>query len=209
MFGVGMGPNSQEKQQYNTTNATSGFATGVGEGDLTASSAFLRDILSGDPTKIGTALAPQVSAAVTQAQQAKKTNSEFGTRSGGTTAANANADAATRTNYLNLAGGMTSGAASALASEGSSLLSTGLSGTEAAFDESKTMHDQNAAKWDDLFNSITSVAAAPFTGGASLGMGKLGMPGGGKGMDPGSFSSLMDAGTVKPATLDTSSLFSF
>jgi hypothetical protein len=36
-------------------------------------------------------------------------------------------------------------------------LSTGVSGTKAAFDESNTLHDQNKDKWNDIFSSSAAV----------------------------------------------------
>jgi hypothetical protein len=207
MFGIGMGPTGGEKSAYNKMVSSSDFATGVGEGDITASSKFMSDILSGDPTRIATTLAPQISTAQTQAQQAKGTAAQFGTRSGGTTGAMMGIDAATRANITDLIGQLTGGAASGLASMGQNLLSTGMTGTGQAFDMSKIMQDQNMAKWNDIMGSIASVAAAPFTGGASLGMGKFSLPGAGKGINPSTFNSLVTSGTVQPASVDTSSLF--
>jgi len=48
-------------------------------------------------------------------------------------------------------------------------LSTGLSGHTAAFDMSKVIHDQNAAKMNDLFKSIAETASAVFAPGAAAG----------------------------------------
>lgn len=88
MFGIGYGPSQNEKTQYGELSNASGFATNLGEKDLTASSDFMNAILSGDATKQAQVLAPEISAAKTSAAQDRKTGAEFGTRSGGTTAAN-------------------------------------------------------------------------------------------------------------------------
>lgn len=158
IFGIDEGPSGQEKKNYNQLDTASGFAIGSGEGDITASQTFLRDILSGDPTKIATALAPEISAGQQQASQAKKTAAEFGTRSGGTASTLANIDAAQRGNIINLAGGLQSSAASNLGSLGSSLLSTGIGAKETAFNEAQTMQAQRAQFWNDLFKSVAATA---------------------------------------------------
>jgi hypothetical protein len=140
----------------------------MGEGDLTASNQFMTSILSGDPTKVTQALAPQIAGIQGRTQQEKNTVAQFGGRSGGTAATTAGLDTAAKGDVTNLVGSLTGNAASSLASTGSNLLSTGLAGNQAAFGEADTLHQQNLAKINDIIKSITSVAAAPFTGGASL-----------------------------------------
>ena len=130
MFGIGMGPSKQENSQYNNLNASSAFATGLGESDLTASSKFMTDILSGDPTKVATALAPQINQQQQRTQQAKDTTAQFGPRSGGTAATVANMGAADRASTTDLVGSLTGKAASDLGSEGSNLLNSGISEQE-------------------------------------------------------------------------------
>jgi hypothetical protein len=168
-FGIGQGPNAGEGKQAGDTGALADFATSTGEGDIGAASGFWKSILSGDPSKIAQVLGPEISGINAQNQQNKKTQSEFGNRSGGTNASNQAADDKTRGSYNAGVSGLIGKAAGELGSLGSGLLSTGLSGHEAAFGQQQTIHDQTLAKWNDLFKSITSVAAAPFTGGASLG----------------------------------------
>lgn len=204
MFGLFEGPSGGEKQNYNLLNSSSQFATGLGEGNLSISSDFFRNLLV-DPTK---ALAPEIKAGQDQVQQAAKTNAEFGNRGGGTNASTQAASANNRANLINAAVNAQTGAASNLASTGSGLLSTGMSGTEAGFDEAKTMQDQRAAMWNDIIKSSAAVAAAPFTGGSSLGFGPLSLPGSGGGIDPSTFTNLMQEGTVNPAQLDPSLLSS-
>src|ERR1700679_1243013 len=84
------------KKEENQLGALAGEETGQGEGDTTAASNFYQDILSGDPSKIATAEAPEISAQQGQIQQQAKQNAEFGTRSGGTAASTADAEAAGR-----------------------------------------------------------------------------------------------------------------
>jgi hypothetical protein len=46
-----------------------------------------------------------------------------------------------------------------LNSTGQNLFTAGQSGFGVGFDQAKTMHDQNMAKWNDIFSSIGSVAS--------------------------------------------------
>lgn len=194
-FGIDFGPSPQENQNYGQLSNASNFATGTGEQDITQSDAFLQAILSGDPTKIAAALAPQISAAKTSAQQNAKTAAIGGNRGGGTNATNATAADKTHSDITGMISGLTGTAASALGSRGEGLLGTGISGTQAAFGDAAHMQQQHADQWNDIFKSVGSAAAAPFTGGASLGMGGFSMPGGGGGNPyEALFNSQMPAG---------------
>jgi len=196
-FGVGEGPSSAEKSQYGAIGATANFATSEGMADIGASDKFWRAILSGDPGQISSVLGPAISTANRQGQEAKRTASEFGTRSGGTAAGNQMTDDKTRSDVEGLIAHLTGQAAGALGSQGSGLLSTGLSGHEAAFDASKTMHDQNLAKWNDIFKSTADVAGAAFTGGAGAAAGgAAAFPN----MSPGMISGAYGGPTSAPTT---------
>lgn len=200
MFGIGMGPSSGEMSQYGSLTSSSGFATGMGESDLSASSKFMQSILSGDPTKIASVLAPQISALKTSVQQDQKTADMFGNRGGGTNAATASDADKVHADITNATAGLTGQAASTLASQGGGLLSAGIAGNEAGFSEAQTIQQQHLAKINDIINSSIAVAAAPFTGGASLsGLNSGG--GGGGGMSGGfslpSFGGGSSSGTVQ------------
>jgi hypothetical protein len=158
-FGIGEGPNSGEKTQAGELGALSNFATSTGEGDIGMASNFWKSILSGDPAAISRVLGPQISGINKRGQESKKTTAEFGNRGGGTDAAMQMTDDNTRSSVDSLISGYTGEAAGALGSLGSNLLSTGLSGHEATFDAQKVIHDQQLAKWNDLFKSIEQVAA--------------------------------------------------
>jgi len=176
-FGLGMGPDKQEKGQYGALTGIADFATSEGQSNTLAADNFWKSILSGDPAAMAKVLGPEISGINARAQQKKKTSSEFGNRSGGTNAGNQMADDTTRSSVDELFASLTGHAAGALGSSGSGLLSLGASSHDAAFGEATTMHDQRSAQINDIFSSIASVAAAPFTGGASLGMGTLSKPG--------------------------------
>ena len=215
-----MGPSSAENSQYGSLTSASGFATQLGEGDLSSSSAFMQSILSGDPTKISSVLAPQISALKTSVQQDQKTGAMTGNRGGGTNASTAAAADKTHADITNATAGLTGNAATTLGSEGSGLLSTGLTGDEAGFSEANTLRQQRLDKINDIINSSIAVAAAPFTGGASLaginGSGKsapgtsggFSLPSFGGGIDPSTFSSLMKSGTVQSQSLDDTAFLS-
>ena len=109
-----------------------GFSTGVGEGDVTAASKWYNDILSGDPTKMAAAVAPETAAAQGEAQQAKNQTAQFAPRSGGTAAWMAGLDANTRSQIIKLLGGLQSGSAGSLANLGTTEQGLALNNREAA-----------------------------------------------------------------------------
>lgn len=105
--------------QNSTLNSTIGkagdistFGTNTGQGAITDANQYYQNILSGDPSKIAESIAPEIQAGQQQTQQAKQGLAQFGTRSGGTAAASAGADAANRGNIISLIGKLQQGAAS-------------------------------------------------------------------------------------------------
>lgn len=205
-FGIGIGPSKDETGLEAALAQAGSFATGEGEKDILASDNFWQAILSGDPGQISKVLGPQMSGINKRGQQQKQTASQFGNRGGGTNAFMASTDDATRSSIDSMISQLTGTAASSLGSGGRGLLSTGVGANTSAFDASKTTHDQREAKWNDIIKSTIDVAAAPFTGGASLG-GLAGgsnfpsfkMPGGGGG---GSGDDLMQSVPGDPTNGD-------
>lgn len=110
------------KTEENQLAGLSGFETPTGENATKAATDYYGGILSGDPSQIAMTLAPEISAAGTQAEQQKKTNAEFGNRSGGTNASNQAIDANTRGNIINLIGEERGNAAAGEAGLGTNLL---------------------------------------------------------------------------------------
>ena len=165
-FGIGQGPSREEKQQYGLLSGIGGFGSTQGKSDIMQAQNFWSSILSGDMGKISEVLAPQISSINRQTQQRKKTASEFGNRGGGTNAYAQSLDDNALSTIREMIANLTGTAASNLGNMGENLLNTGLYGGEAAFGAAKTIHDQNAAKWNDIFKSIQTVAA-----------GAAGMPG--------------------------------
>ncbi len=160
MFGIDVGPSSQENQNYNALFGSSAFATGQGESYVTSSDAFLQAILSGNNAQIMQLLAPQINGIKTSAQNLKLKNSQFSNRSGGVVASNNALDDSTRSDISGMVGNLTGTAASSLGSQGAGLLGLGMSGYGTGFGEADTMQKQRASQWNDLFNSIASVASA-------------------------------------------------
>ena len=111
------------KKEENQLGALGGYETGVGEGLTTAAANFDEAILSGDPTRISAALAPEISAQQNQIQQVANQNAQFGTRSGGATASTNAAESAGRGNIIREVGGLQSGTAEQAGSLGSNMLS--------------------------------------------------------------------------------------
>src|SRR6185369_219611 len=152
-------------KQINQLGSLAGYSTGVGERDTTAASKFYTDILSGDPTRIAQSLAPEISAQQTQIQQAANKNAQFGTRSGGNTAATAGAEAAGRGDILKELGGLQTHAAQGAAGLGTSNL-----GMAASDINSQTQTTEQ--QYQDLMNSILGGAV---TSGVNAGMKAIGI----------------------------------
>jgi len=191
-FGIGMGPSSQEKNQYGDISNIGNFGTSEGEADITSADKFWQSILSNDPAQMSKVLGPLMSTVNKQGQESKKTASEFGNRSGGTNAGMQMTDDKTRTTIDSAISSLTGGAASALGASGSSLLSTGLSAHQAAFSDANTIQQQRSAQINDLFKSIASMAGPlvsliPGPAGKILGQAVTNL-GGGSGTGTGSYS---------------------
>lgn len=163
-FGLGQGETTNQSNSYNGLYGNAGFASNLGQQNLTASSDFMRDLLSGDPTKISQVLAPQISGITGRAQQQKQGLAEFGNRSGGNTSAAAGIDSGVNAQITNLTGSLIGGAANSLGSMGENLLGQGSSDFNASFQNATTLQKQNAAKWNDIIGSIAGVAGGVLGG---------------------------------------------
>lgn len=130
-------------QNIAKTGQIGDFATGQGEGDITAGTDFYKSILSGNSSDQTKVLAPEINAAKTSAYQDNKTATQFGTRSGGTAASTAATDDKLHGYMTNLFGSLTEGAADKLTSTGGNLMNTGLS----AYGSQTAMSQQRMANW--------------------------------------------------------------
>lgn len=113
-------PAAKEQAQF---GALGNYETGTGEALTTAGAGYDLGLLSNDPTRIATALAPEIATGQGQVEQQRLADANFGTRSGGTAASTEAAEAANRGNIIALEGGLQSGAASSALGAGSGLLS--------------------------------------------------------------------------------------
>lgn len=152
------GSNSTLNKNIPAFESSAGFSTGVGEGDVTAASKWYNDILSGDPTKMAEAIAPETSAIQGQTQQQKNQTAQFSPRSGGTAAAIAGLDANSRAQIIKLLGGLQGGAASGDASLGTTEQGIALNNRTAGDAASQ----QQLKNWQDsiLGKGITSGVAS-------------------------------------------------
>ena len=66
------GQNKTLNSDMNQFGQIGGFATGLGESNLSQASNFYSSLLSGDPSKQAKALGPEIGAIQQQGQQAKK-----------------------------------------------------------------------------------------------------------------------------------------
>jgi hypothetical protein len=181
------------KGQENQLSSLGGFETGTGEGLTTAGANFDESILSGDPTKVATALAPEISSQQQQVQQQKNQDAQFAPRSGGTAASDANASTAGRSNIINLEGGLESGAASGALSAGGNLLSQASGNIN---DVAGLKTARQAAQTADVGGIAQGAAeiATGFDGGADAG--SLGDMAGGTPEETQQFGELMQSGTI-------------
>ncbi len=156
----------------------SNFGTTLGEGDLTQSSDFYKDLLSGDPTKIGEILGPQLSNIQKQGQQQIQTAAEFGNRSGGTNAAAQTNIDSQRQNAQQLISQLTGQAASGLTGIGESALGTGL---QANAQQAQESQEQLQNQRNSLLSNV--IGSAIGAGEDFLTSGLSGLGGGGGGGD--------------------------
>jgi hypothetical protein len=157
-FGVGMGPNQEQKKEQGVLSGIGDFGVKSGENAINQSQGFWSSILSGDMDKIMKVLGPQISAIKGQGQQMKQTAAQFGNRSGGMNASAQMADDRTRSEVNNLISSLTGAAASNLGSMGISELGIGEGASKDSFSAASVIQELNAKKWGDIFNSIAAVA---------------------------------------------------
>jgi hypothetical protein len=157
------------KKEEDNLEALSGYDTATGEGDATAASKYYQDILSGDPSRIASSLAPEISSGQTMVQQQRNQNSQFGSRSGGNTASTANAEGAERGNIINLEGGLQKSVADSAGSLGSNLVGQATANTN----DEAALAERRRASVDGSIGGIekgaAQIAAGFLDGGASEG----------------------------------------
>ena len=160
------GQNSTLNKDINQTGQAAGFASSLGQQDLSSASAFNNALLSGDQSAIGKLLAPQLGSIAKRGQQQQQSLGMFGNRSGGVNAAVQNIGDSTRASTNDFISGLTGNAANANASMGSSLLSTGIAG----FGQQAGLSQNRMQNWQDsIFGKGISSAIGTAEG---FGLGK-------------------------------------
>ena len=163
------GQNKVLNQDINQFGTDAGFAQNLGQTDAGAASTFYTDILSGDPSKIATALAPEISTSQQEGQQAKNNIAQFGNRSGGSNAAAQGIDAAGRGNIINLEGGLQKTAAAGASSLGPAEQGLSLEATQQQ-EQSAQQRMQNWLK--SILGQAVGTTAGSLTG---AGLGAVGL----------------------------------
>lgn len=179
-FGIGQGPSQREKDIFGLLQGMATTEFGAGSKAVSQGTGFWSDILSGDPTKMAAAIAPETKVIQGQAQQKKKQATEFGTRSGGTAATNAAIDTNATAAIQDLVNRLRPQAARELTTVG--LSEEGLASGNAgmAFNAAEVMQQQSAKKWGDIFRSIALIASGAL-GGYAIGGTLLSTAGGAAG----------------------------
>jgi hypothetical protein len=160
MFGIGMGASNQEKQAYGNLNNLAGFDSSHGQGDISLGEDWMRGILSGDPSKISKILGPQIAGIKNRSQQSLQTASQFGDRSGGTNAGLQMTGDNIDSQINGMIDSLTQGAVGGITSLGANLVGQGAQNYGQVFNEANTMQQQEQARWNDIFNSISGVVGA-------------------------------------------------
>jgi hypothetical protein len=119
--------------------------SGQGQKNENTASSFWDSILSDDSSKQMQALGGKVGAAKSRANQDIKTNSLFGTRSGGTAASNTSSTDKVHSDITSLIGSLTGNSASSLATLGSGQIGTGLG----AYQQQLEASQQQMQNWAD------------------------------------------------------------
>lgn len=129
LFGLGGSAVNTDRNQelgaWGTLSDLSNYGKNQGTKNTNQASTYWSDILSGDPTKTAAAIAPQSKIIAGQAEQQRKTTSEFGNRSGGTNATNQMIDTNSAAAIQNLINSLIPQAASHLEKIGSDELHLG------------------------------------------------------------------------------------
>jgi hypothetical protein len=183
------GANGTLSNSINQTGSIANQEQGTGSQNLTAGSGFFNSILSGNSSKVASALSPQISSLKTSVNQDQKTASQNNTRSGGTAAGNAAAKDKVHSDITNLTGSLTSGAASTLLNSGQSLLGAA---TGAYSDQAKLSQDQMSNWANSIFGkSISSGIGAAESFGLGAAAGGIAGTGAAKGGQS-AFQSFLD-----------------
>lgn len=155
------------QKQEGALNDVGTYGINTGEGAVNTGLGFENDILSGDPSKIATALAPEIKAGQQQVQQQAQQGAEFGNRGGGTNAATQAAQSGERGNIINLIGGLQQGAAGTEIGAGQDLLSQGTGAETTAADLALKNRQRQVGDVSGIASDVASIATGLPFGAAS------------------------------------------
>jgi len=161
LFGMGGSASKTDRTHelgaWGTLSDVSNFGTGAGKTNITSGTADFKDILSGDPTKVSEAIAPQAGAIRSQANQQIQTNSQFGNRSGGTNASNQQISTNAEGKVQDLINTLIPQAAQNLESTGLSELSAGSSAAGELGSQTESARQFDKQQEGQLGGSIASL----------------------------------------------------
>jgi len=155
------GSNSTLSGDINQFGQIGKFATNLGESNLSQSSNFMSSILSGNQSKIGKVLGPEISNIKGQGQQSKLQTAQFGNRGGGSNASMQSADDKSRASVNSMISSLLGTSASGLASSGSSLLSQGMQayGQQATLSQEQTQNWSNSILGKGLTSGVSTLTS--------------------------------------------------
>jgi hypothetical protein len=157
------------KHEQDTLGTLGNEQIGTGENLVTPAATYYENILSGDPTKIAQSLAPEISAGQSQVEQQRLTGSQFGTRSGGTTASGNAAESQERGNIINLVGGLQKSTADSAASLGSQQESAGAGNITTQADMAAKNQQRMTGDVSGIASDVASIATGVAGGGGGGG----------------------------------------
>lgn len=151
--GLFTGSNPTLEGDQNQAGGIAGFGTATGEGDIGAASDFDKTLLAGNPAETAKLLAPQIKNITGQAQQQKKTLSQFGNRSGGNNSEAQTIDDKTRGSIDDMVSQLTGKAAGDLGNLGTQTLGLGLNANEIqAKDSQQALQNEQ----DSIFGGLAT-----------------------------------------------------
>jgi len=137
------GQNKTLNQDMAQFGQIGGFATNLGESNLSQASNFWSSLLSGDQSKQAKVLAPEISTIQQQGQQQRATTAQFGNRGGGTNASMQMAGDTSRAGINDMIAKLLGSSASNLASSGGNLLGIG----QSAYGQQLAASQQQMRNW--------------------------------------------------------------
>ena len=182
------GQNKTLSKDINQFGQIGSFATGLGESNLSQASNFMSSILSGNQSKIGKTLGPEISNIKGQGQQSKMQTAQFGNRGGGSNASMQTADDKSSASVNKMISSLLGSSASGLGSLGSSLLGQGMQ----AYGQQAQLSQEQMSNWANsiLGKGITGAAGAA----ESFGLGAAGGAISGTGAGTGGMSAMLGRG---------------